>query len=140
MLSTAPARNTSAIATTSKWSAYAATWCGIHCALTPILIVFMPALALSEAVERGFWAVAMLIGAVVFLGGPTRGMLREVGIFTAGAALWGASLAGLLEPIPETWTSATGALVVAFALYRSAKICREGACEVCEDDLASDTP
>lgn len=80
------------------------------------------------------WGVTVLVGAIVFLAGPTKGMLREVAIFAFGALLWGASLAGLLEPIPEPWTSASGSLIVAFALYRSAHVCQAGDCEVCGSD------
>jgi len=127
----------SVFATGSQLSGYAAAWCGVHCALTPVLIVFMPALALSETVERGVWAATILVGALIFSFGPTRGKFPEIGIFVAGAALWAASLAGLLEPIPETWTSAVGSIIVAWALFRSARVCRDGDCDACETEPAS---
>ncbi len=132
MPSLSSGRPTSLLASGSSLSAYAAALCGIHCALTPILIVFMPALALSEAVERAVWAAAIVIGALVFLAGPTRKQLGELAIFAAGATLWAASLAGKLEPLPETWTSAAGSLILATALWRSARVCRDDACEACD--------
>lgn len=82
------------------------------------------------------WAITIVLGAIIFSAGPTRGMLREVGIFAAGAMLWAASLAGVLEPMPETWTSAAGSIIVALALFRSARVCREGACDACEEGTA----
>ena len=130
-------RSGSLAATTSQITGYAAAWCGVHCALTPILIVFMPALALSETVERGVWAVTILVGALVFAAGPTRSQLRELALFTSGAALWAASLAGLLEPVPEAWTSALGSVIVAWSLFRSARICRDGECDACEAEPTS---
>ena len=54
--------------------------------------------------------------------------------FGGGAALWGASLTGWLEPLPETMTSAVGSLTVAGAMVQSSRICRAGACPVCADE------
>ena len=44
------------LASGSRLTACAAAWCGLHCALTPFLVVAAPALALSEGVERAVWA------------------------------------------------------------------------------------
>lgn len=132
MLSSYSARSTSLLASISNVSACTAALCGIHCALTPILIVFLPALALSESVERGGWLVSIIIGALVFALGPTRRQWAGLSAFVFGASLWAASLAGVLEPIPEPWTSAAGSLIVAAALFGSARACGTGASPGCE--------
>ena len=122
----------------SRLAACAAVWCGLHCALTPFLAVAAPALALSEGVERGFWSGTVLLGAVVLAMGPARKNAALVGTFLCGAVLWGASLAGWLEPLPETVTSAVGSLTLAVALVLSARVCQAGACPECVDEEHAD--
>lgn len=124
----------------SRLAACAATWCAVHCALTPFLAVAAPALALSEGAERALWAGTVLLGAVMLLMGPARKNAGPVLTFVCGAALWGASLAGWFEPLPETVTSAAGSLTLAGALLWSARVCQAGACEVCADDEPADQP
>ena len=76
----------------------------------------------------------------MLLMGPARRNAAPVLTFLGGAALWGASLAGWFEPLPETVTSAAGSLTLAAALVWSARICQAGACEVCADDETTDQP
>ena len=118
----------------SRLAAGAAIWCGLHCALTPFLVVAAPALALSEGVERAFWAGTVLLGAALLVMGPARRNAAPVLTFVCGAVVWAASLAGWLEPLPETVTSAAGSLTLAGALVLSARACQAGACPVCEDE------
>ena len=101
-------------------AACAAAWCSLHCALTPFLVVAAPALALSEGVERTMWAGNVLLGAVMLGLGPARRNAAVLLTFIAGSALWGGSLAGWFEPLPETVTSVAGGLVLAGALVQSA--------------------
>jgi len=122
----------------SRLAACAATWCAVHCALTPFLAVAAPALALSEGAERALWAGPVLLGAVMFLMGPARRNAAPVLTFLCGATLWGASLAGWFEPVPETVTSAAGSLTLAAALVWSARICQAGACPACDDEETTD--
>ena len=122
----------------SRLAACAATWCAVHCALTPFLAVASPALALSEGAERAFWVGTVLVGAVMLLMGPARRNAAPVLAFLGGAVLWGASLAGWLEPLPETVTSAAGSLTLAGALVWSARICQAGACPACDDEEPGD--
>ena len=122
----------------SRLAACAATWCALHCALTPFLAVAAPALALSEGAERALWAGTVLLGAVMLLMGPARRNAAPVLTFVCGAVLWAASLAGWLEPLPETVTSAAGSLTLAAALLQSARICQAGACPVCDDEEPAD--
>ena len=64
------------LASGSRVAAYAAAWCGLHCALTPVLVLVTPALALSESFERAVWVGTALLGAAMLAAGPappTRG-------------------------------------------------------------------
>lgn len=126
------------LASGSRLAACAAACCALHCALTPILVAVAPALALSEGVERAVWAGTVVLGAVMLGLGPASKNAAVGLTFAGGAALWAASLAGWLEPVPETVTSAVGSLVLAGALFQSARICQAGACSVCADQEAAD--
>ncbi len=117
----------------SRFAACAAAWCGVHCALTPVLVAAMPALALSEGVERGVFAATVALGALMLALGPARAHVSIMLTFAAGAVLWAASLAGLFEPLPESLTSAVGSLLLAWALFRSVRVCQAEACAVCTE-------
>ncbi len=122
------------LASGSRITACAALWCGVHCALTPVLVLLAPALALSEGLERGVWLGTVLLGAVMLGLGPARSRFSVVSTFLAGAMLWAASLAGWLEPLPEPLTSAVGSLTLAGALLLSARVCRMHVCEACAEE------
>ena len=122
----------------SRLAASAAAWCALHCALTPFLAVAAPALALSESTERALWVGTVLLGAVMLGLGPARKRAALVLTFAGGAMLWAASLAGWLEPLPETATSAAGSLTIAGALVLSARVCQAGACPECVDEEDAD--
>ncbi|MXW01954.1 MAG: MerC domain-containing protein [Holophagales bacterium] len=122
----------------SRLAACAAAWCGLHCALTPVLVAVAPALALSEGVERAVWAGTVLLGAVMLGLGP-GGRNRVVFVtFVGGAVVWAASLAGWLQPLPEIATSAAGSLILAGAMVQSARVCHASACAVCADEERAD--
>ena len=122
------------LASGSRLAAGAAAWCGLHCALTPFLVVAAPALALSEGVERVLWVGTVVLGAVILVLGPARRNAPLILTFAGGAVLWAASLAGWLSPLPENLTSAAGSLTLAGALVGSARVCQAGACSVCADE------
>ena len=111
----------------------AALLCGIHCLLTPILVVSLPFLALGAGMEWGAWAGTALLGMLVLTLGPEGGRIRHFALLGSGAGLWGTSLLGVLEPLPEWLTSSAGSVVVAGALLLSARRCEEGAC-VCSPE------
>lgn len=117
----------------SRFTACAAAWCGIHCALTPVLIVAMPALALSEALERGVFLGTVVLGAMMLAMGPARTHLSILSVFTGGVATWGASFAGILEPLPESLTSSIGSLMIAASLLWSVQVCETDQCTVCAE-------
>jgi len=122
----------------SRVAACAAAWCGVHCALTPFLVAVAPALALSEGVERAFLVGTVVLGAAILVLGPAGRNAAVILTFAGGTAVWAASLAGWLEPVPETVTSTAGSLVLAGALVQGARICQAGECAVCEDDEPAD--
>ena len=126
------------VASGSRLTAYAAAWCGLHCALTPFLVAVTPALALAEGVERAMWVGTVFLGVVLLVLSPACKNAAVVLTFAGGAALWAASLAGWLEPLPETLTSAAGSLTLAGALVQSARICQAGACSACADEERAD--
>ncbi len=126
------------LASGSRLTACAAALCGLHCALTPLLVVVAPALALAEGVERAMWVGTVFLGVVLLVLGPARKNAAVMLTFAGGAAFWAASLAGWLEPLPETLTSAAGSLALAGALVRSAHICQAGACSVCAAEKRAD--
>lgn len=125
----------------SHLAACAATWCGVHCALTPLFLAVAPALALSEGLETGAFGGTLLLGTLMLGLGPARTYVSILLTFAAGASLWAASLAGLLQPIPEAVTSATGSLMLAGALFCSFRVCKTDQCDVCaetESSIAAD--
>ena len=122
------------LASGSRLTACAAAWCGLHCALTPFFVAVAPALALSEGVERAVWVGTVLLGAAMLVLGPALGNAAVILTFAGGTTLWGASLAGWLEPLPETVTSSAGSLILAGALFQSARVCQAGACSACADE------
>ena len=126
------------LATGSRFAACAAAWCGLHCALTPFLVAAAPALALSEGVERAVWVGTVFFGAVVLALGSACRKAAVILTFAGGAALWAASLAGWLEPLPETVTSVAGSLILAGALWQSARVCQANACAVRADEEQAD--
>lgn len=126
------------MASGSRLAACAALWCGVHCALTPVLMALAPALALSEGVERAAWAATVLLGATMLFLGPARKHANVVIAFAGGAALWAASLTGLLEPLPEVLTAAAGSLTIAGALFQGVRVCQSGACAICDEDELTD--
>ena len=125
------------LASGSRLAACAAAWCGVHCALTPLLVAVAPALALSEGVERSFWLGTVVLGAAMLVLGPAGRNAAVILAFAGGAAFWATSLAGWLEPLPETATSTVGSLILAGALLQGARICQAGACAVCDDEELS---
>ncbi|MDE2982466.1 MAG: MerC family mercury resistance protein [Gemmatimonadota bacterium] len=131
-LATIPSRTY--LASGSRLAACAAAWCGLHCALTPLLVVAAPVLALSEGVERVLWSGTVLLGAMMLFMGPARRNAALILTFFGGAVLWVASLAGWLDPLPENLTSAAGSLTLAGALVQSARVCQAGACSACVDE------
>jgi len=125
------------LVTPGRWAALAAFACGIHCILTPLMVAALPILAVSEATEWGALVITVSLGGGVTLLGPARDRSAVVALLATGAGGWCLSLLGALQPLPETVTSPVGSLIFAAGMLWSARICRSGACKVCERDAAS---
>ncbi len=119
---------------TARFSAVAATLCAIHCMATPLLAASIPFLAVAESFEWWALVVTVLVGGGVTLLGPARRRLPVLAVLALGVGVWAASLLGVFEPVPETVTSPVGSLIFAGGMIWSARICRMGDCERCEDD------
>lgn len=115
----------------ARWTAAAAGLCAVHCLLTPVFAAALPFLAVEEATEWWALAATVILGTGITLLGPARRRRMVLGVLAAGAALWCASLAGLLQPVPETVTSASGSLIFAGGMLWSAHVCRSGSCDAC---------
>ena len=122
----------------SRIAACAAAGCGIHCALSPILIPVMPILGLSEGVERGAFVATFLLGALMLGLGPGRSHASILTGFAIGALTWAASLAGLFPALPEPLTSSVGSLIMAGALFESVRRCAPEQCGRCDTGLPAD--
>ncbi len=122
----------------SRIAACAAAGCGVHCALSPILIPIMPMLGVSQGVERGALVATFLLGALMLGLGPGRSYASILTVFAIGAFTWAASLAGLFTQLPEPLTSALGSLLMAGALFESVRRCAPAQCERCDAGLPAD--
>jgi hypothetical protein len=91
------------------WAIAAPLLCAVHCAATPLFVLFLPALALThgqEAVLLGLSAVVALMALVPGIrvhGRPEVFIPLALGVF-----VWGAALAHWLHPIPEPVASSAG--------------------------------
>ena len=119
------------LTTGAQIAAAAAALCGIHCALTPLVVLVLPVLGLSEGLEQVMFVGTAAFGAFVLLIGPAREHRSILAAFALGTVIWAASLAGWLEPIPEPATSVAGSLLLAASLFWSARLCRSGDCSAC---------
>lgn len=114
------------------WAMAAPILCAIHCAATPLLVLFLPSLALThgqEAVLLGFSAFAGLASLVpgVRLHGRMEVFLPlALGVFT-----WGAALAHWLHGIPEPVASSAGAFAIAGAIFWNARLRHRVSCNAC---------
>lgn len=115
--------------TSSRWVACAAGLCAVHCLATPVLVLVAPFLVIAEGGEWWLWAGTVVFSAALLLMGPIPRHGGVIGMVTAGAAVWAASLLGWFEPMPEYLTSPVGSLLLAGGMLWSARLCRSGACE-----------
>jgi hypothetical protein len=105
--------------------------CTIHCVLMPPLLVLLPALSFSEKLEPLGFGLTLLFGSVSFWSGrASRTPVLLLLVFLTGLVFWGASLAQLLEPWPEQFTSAAGSMTAALALLGRARFQRHAGCPV----------
>ena len=102
------------------WAVAAPMICAVHCATTPLLVVFL--LAFSAVVAT----LALVPGIRVH--GRKEVFLPVMG----GLALWGAALAHWLHPLPEPLVSSVGATAVAAGIFWSARLRHRVSCVACD--------
>ena len=106
--------------------------CAVHCAAAPLLVVALPALAIDPAVEALFLGLSATVGAVSTA--ASWRLHRKAIVWVAmalGAGVWGASLAGWFQPIPEAATDALGGALLAGGIFWSTRLGHRQHCERC---------
>lgn len=125
MISFAPSR-------LSTWAPAAPLLCAVHCVAAPLLVTLLPSLNLGEGLEWWLFAAVLPIAVGVLVAELRVHRHRRIPVVVAaGAALWAASLAGWLEPAPETVTTTLGSLIVAGAMVWSARLRHAATCRDC---------
>jgi len=105
------------------WASAAPILCAIHCALTPIVVVLAPALALGETVEFALLFITIVLAVWALSRGLRQhGDIRPVFPITLGLVAWGASLLDFFQPVPEEATTILATLVVAAGLIWNARL------------------
>ncbi len=96
----------------------AAFCCGVHCALTPLIVGTIPFFALSSSAEWGLAVVATVLGVIhLFAGGAYRRGGARLWM-ALGLAIWYGSLAEFFSPfLPEEATTTVGSFIVAGAIF-----------------------
>jgi hypothetical protein len=125
--------------TSHAWAVAAPLLCAVHCAAMPLVVLVLPALAPASRLEGVLLVVAaLLVGAVLVRGVRTHGSIAPGIGAGGGLALWAASLAGWLLPVPEPVTTVVGSVAVAGAMLWNATLahrasCHHCACAACEE-------
>ena len=114
------------------WIGALPTICAVHCVAAPVLVSTLPFFAATHALE-GWLLAASAVLAIATL--ATSWRLHGRGavwlVVTAGFVVWGASVAGWLEPLPEAAMSPLGGLFVAGALFWNGRLRHQAACGPC---------
>jgi hypothetical protein len=114
------------------WAAAAPLLCAAHCLAAQLLALNLPALAADEELERVLFAVSAAFALAATVRGVRRHGRGRIWIPVAGGiALWAASLAGWLAPLPEAATSMAGSLAVAGGLLWNGRLRHLAVCPGC---------
>lgn len=114
------------------WAIAAPLLCAVHCAATPLLVLFLPALALTHGQEAVLLGLSALVALVALVPGVRVHGRSEVFIPLAlGVFVWGGALAHWLHPIPEPVASSAGALAIAGAIFWNARLRHRVSCDAC---------
>jgi hypothetical protein len=115
------------------WAVAAPMLCAVHCAATPLLVVFLPALALTPAAESWLLALSAVVATLAIVPGiRVHGRLEVVVPVALGLFVWGAALAHWLHPLPEPLVSSVGAMGVAGGIFWSARLRHRVSCVACD--------
>lgn len=126
------------------WATVAPLLCAVHCAATPILVVFAPSVVPGPTAEWTLLGVTIVIAAAA-LGSALRahGQWHPFALIGAGLAVWTLSLAHAFHPIPEDLTTVLATLVVAGGLIWNSRLhCRIAAvpCPACTEAVPDEAP
>lgn len=114
------------------WAMAAPILCAIHCAATPLLVLFLPSLALTHGQEAVLLAFSALVGIAALMPGVRLHGRMEVFVPLAlGVFVWGGALAHWLHPIPEPVASSAGAMAIAGAIFWNARLRHRVSCDAC---------
>jgi hypothetical protein len=129
------------------WASMAPMICAVHCAVTPLLVVFAPAVAPGETLEFALYGMTLVVASWALAKGLRQhGNFRPVVPITLGLLFWGASILHLFHPVPEELTTILAAIVVAWGLIWNSRLhCAVDAesacaCTSCETELEGDAP
>jgi hypothetical protein len=129
-----------------SWTCTVPVLCALHCAAAPLLVGLLPALAVSDTMEwLLLWGSLVIAALVAVVGLRVHREWRIPGVLGVGFGVWGLSLAGVFEPLPEVASTVVGSLTVAAALFwnarRSARARRQACgCPGCDDAAAVPEP
>lgn len=117
------------------WATVAPLACAVHCAATPLVVVFAPTIAESTTLEWSLLVAAVVAGSLALATGVrSHDDLRPAVPVVLGLTLWGASLMRLFLPVPEELTTVGATLIVAGGLFWNSRLhCARRAlsCAVC---------
>lgn len=115
------------------WAMAAPVLCAVHCAATPLLVIFLPAFALTPVAESWLLAFTAVVATLVLIPGiRVHGRVEVVIPVVLGLAAWGAALAHWLHPLPEPVVSSLGAMAVAGGMFWSARLRHRVDCVACD--------
>ena len=116
----------------SSWAAALPLLCAAHCAVSPLLVLVAPALALPESAEAGVkLASAALAAALLWRGMRAHGRVAPALPAALGLAVWAVvGAAGVHGAAERAWTVA-GALLLAAGMAWSGRLRHRAVCRSC---------
>lgn len=112
------------------WAGLLPTLCAMHCLVTPALIAVFPFVHFLETVEPVLYAASLVLASWAVGSGFRRHRNPAVWLPTlAGALIWGASIAGFLQPLPESVTDVAGGLLLAAGVFWSGRLRHRSVCD-----------
>jgi len=115
------------------WALAAPVLCAVHCAATPLLVLFLPALALTPAAEAWLLGFSAVVATLALAPGiRLHGRPEVFAPVVLGVMIWGGALAHWLHPIPEPLASSVGALAIAGGIFWNARLRHRVTCRTCE--------
>ena len=124
------------------WATVAPLLCAVHCATTPVLVVFAPSVVPGPAAEWTLLGITVVV-ATAALGSALRahGQWHPFALIAGGLVVWTLSLAHAVHPIPEDLTTVLATLVVAGGLIWNSRFhCRTTGvpCPACSEAVADE--